>query len=94
MCMCGSGCVCVHEFVSVFVGVCVSLHVYVLMCVCVCVCLCVCEHQNENLKIPCGEFNIGYCPIKHKVMACNFNPFTTILTVKSYISAFPKGLKV
>ena len=92
MCMCGSGCVCVHEFVSVFVGVCVSLHVYVLMCVCVC--LCVCEHQNENLKIPWGEFNIGYCPIKHKVMACNFNPFTTILTVKSYISAFPKGLKV
>ena len=29
------------------------------------------------------EFDIGHCPIKVKVTALNFSPFTAIQTVKS-----------
>ena len=79
------------------------------VCVCLSVCLCVCKHDNSknnwsrDLKFEyivafenyLDEFDIGHCPIKVKDMAWlwNFFPFTTIQTVKSYISASAQGRK-
>ena len=40
------------------------------------------------------EFDIGDCPIKVKVTARNFTPFTTIQTAKSCISALPQAMKL
>ena len=68
-----------------------------------CVCVSVCVHDNSknngsvHLKLEgivvyensLDEFDIGHCPIKVKFTAGLriFSPFTTMHTVKSYISA-------
>ena len=83
-------------------SVCLSVFLSLSLSLCVCVCVCVCVHDNSKnngsiqlklehivvYKNSSDEFDIGYCPIKVKVTALlNFSPFTTIQTLKSYISA-------
>ena len=74
--------------------------------VCLSVCLSVCKHDNSKNKGPrilkfeyivgyeksSDEFDIGHCPITVKVTT--FFPFTTIQTVKCYISALEEGRKL
>ena len=84
------------------------LSVCLCVCVSVCLCVCVCVHDNSkygliNLKLKhivvyrnCSdEFDIGQCPMKVKITTrlSNFSPFTTIQTVKSYISALTQCRK-
>ena len=72
------------------------------MCVCVCLSVCVFVYTIKNngsihLKLEhivvyensSDQFNIRHCPIKIKVTDDfeNFSHFTTIQTVKSFISA-------
>ena len=79
-----------------------SVCVSVCLSVCVCVCVCNCAHVNSknngsiHLKLEhfvvyensSDEFDIGHCLIKvGHCLTLNFSPFTTIQTVKSYISA-------
>ena len=76
--------------------------VRVSVCVCLCVCVCVFLHDNSkrnrsrNTKLEfiveyensSDEFDIELCRIKVKVTVGvqKFSPFTTIQTVRSYIS--------
>ena len=73
----------------------------VCLSVCLCVCLSDCVHDNSksngsiDLKLEhivvyensSDKFDIGQCPIKVTAWRRNFSPFTTIQTVKAYISA-------
>ena len=82
----------------------------VCLSVCLCVCVSVFVHDNSknngsmHLKLEhivvyensSDEFDIGHCPIKVKVTAWlwTFSPFTTIQTVRSYISALAQVRKL
>ena len=77
-------CSCVFALVSV----CVCVHACVRVCVCVCVCararrvcVCVCVHDNSKDN---GSIHLK---LEHIVVYELFSPFTTIPSVKPYISA-------
>ena len=91
------------------VSVCLSVCLGVFLSVCVCMCVCVSVYMitkknNDSIHLKLEHivvyenssdgFDIGRCPIKVKVLACLFSPFSTIQTDKSLISALAQIRKL
>ena len=99
---------CVRVCVCVCWCVCVCVRVCVCVCVCLCVFLCVCVFLHDNskrnrsritkleyvYKNSSDEFDIGLRRIKVEVTVGvqKFSPFTTIQSVRSYISTLVQAL--
>ena len=89
---------------SVCLSVCLGVCLGVFLCVCLSVYTITQNNGSIDLKLEhivvyknsSDEFDIGHCPIKVKVTAWlwNFSLFTTIPTVKAYISALAHTRKL